>query len=144
MPRLTVHQLAKEEVYRDIIRVNQEHRSDPEGKPIKEGSVCAVTVDGKKRSYAVLRGYEASDLREVRMDYITRENLGVNYDTEYEFQFRPASAWGELSWAWNTSEIGYRIAARLAVVGFVLGVIAFVPILIDLVLWVLRTAFHHK
>jgi hypothetical protein len=127
MPRLEVHQLPKDDVYKDIVRVNERHRRDRQGNPIKEGRVCRV-IANQRRCFAVLRGYEDSDTPRIRMDDFTRkERLGLDVDKSYDFEFRPAGLIGQLRWAWNAAEMGYQVASRIAVMGLVLGCLAFIP-----------------
>ena len=48
MPTLEVHQLSTSEVYRDIVRVNEAHRTDKRMERIKEGRVCLVRANGRE------------------------------------------------------------------------------------------------
>lgn len=125
MPTLEVHQLCSDEVYRDIIRVNEAHRVDKRQKRIREGQVCLVRVNGRK-CFAVLRGYQDCNAPQIRMDDYTRGpfRLNVTEGQTYEFEFRNVGFIGRLRWAWNSSEIGYQVASQLAVVSLALGVVA--------------------
>jgi len=70
------------------------------------------------------------------MDEKTRNRLGgIKIGESYDFTFTPAGLPGQLRWAWNASETGYRVASRLAVIGLILGLLAFVPVLVE---WVKR------
>jgi hypothetical protein len=130
MPKLKVRPIPEEDVYRDIVRIPEVYRTDKKGKTIEESKVCRI--EGTPRSsYAVLRGYQISSNAEIHMDERTRNRLGVQLDELHDFKFRPAGLWGELDWALNASETGYRVASRLAIIGFILGVLAFIPVLAD-------------
>ncbi len=136
MPRLKVRQIPDEDVYKDMVRIAEVYRIDKDGDPIEESTVC--WIDGTPQStVAVLRGYQKSADAEIHMDERTRHRLGVQIDETHEFAFRRAGIWGQLRWAWDASETGYRVASRLAVIGFILGLLAFIPVLKDLVasLW---------
>ncbi len=123
MPRLEVHELNHEDVYKDIIRVNEAHRINKQGENIKEGQVCLVRVEGRK-CLAVLRGCQHSKAPEIRMDEYTREKkLAVLCKHSYEFEFKPVGMIGEFRWAWNATEMGYQVSSRLAVLGFITGVL---------------------
>lgn len=123
MPNLAVHQLVQQDVYRDIIRVNEDHRFDGSGSPIFEGKVCRVRVVGGAKCYAILRGYQASNAAEIRMDDVTRGKLNLKFGETKDFEFQICGPWGQMRWAWNATEIGYQISSRLALIGLVLGLI---------------------
>lgn len=137
MPRLTVRQLKDKDVYKDMVRIAEVYRIDEDGDPIEESTVC--WIDGTPQSsVAVLRGCKKCAYPVIHMDERTRNRLGVQIGDVYEFVFRRAGMWGQLRWAWDASETGYRVASRLAVMGFVLGLLAFIPVLVDLVASVWR------
>jgi hypothetical protein len=122
--------IEEEDVYKDIVRIPEVHRIDRNGKPIEESTVCWI-YGTPHRSIAVLRGYQKSINAEIYMDERTRNRLGVKAGESYEFRFKRARLWGQLIWAWKASETGYRVASRLAVIGLILGLLAFIPVLID-------------
>lgn len=43
--RLEIHQLPTVDTYRDMARIPEDHRLDPKGRKIPEGSVCKVTIN---------------------------------------------------------------------------------------------------
>ena len=137
MPRLKVRLLQDGDVYKDIVRIAEVHRADKNGEIIEESTVCWIS-GGPHSSLAVLRGYQNSDKAEIHMDDRTRARLGVKLDEIHDFEFRRAGLWGQLRWAWSASETGYRVSSRLAVIGLILGVLAFIPVLIDLAKSLLR------
>jgi hypothetical protein len=124
MPKLEVHQLSGAEVYRDIVRVNEAHRTDKRKKPIKEGQVCLIRANGRK-CLAVLRGYQNGNAAEIRMDDYTRgaDKLDLRYLQSYEFEFKKVRFIGKCRWAWNATEMGYQVASRIALIGFVMGLV---------------------
>jgi hypothetical protein len=124
MPLLEVHQLPKEEIYRDMIRVNESHRVNKRTETIKEGHLCLVRANGKK-CFAILRGYQDGVLPEIRMDDYTRgaSRLGLELSKPYEFEFEEVGLIQQWCWAWNATEIGYQVASRIALIGFVMGLI---------------------
>lgn len=121
MPDLQVHQLPSQDIYKDIVRVNEAHRLDRHGKPIGEGQVCLIRAKGQ-RCFAVLRGFQGGDAQHIRMDDYTRHKLGLFRNETYAFEFEPVSFLGQLRWAWNATEVGYQISLRIAVLGFALGI----------------------
>jgi len=134
MPRLQVHQLNKEDIYKDIIRVNEAHRINRHGATIKEGQVCLVLVNGRK-CLVVLRGHQDSDTPQVRMDDYTRGRLGLRENVSYEFEFKQMGFVGQLRWAWDATEIGYQVASRIAVLGFIMGAIGLVLVIAEHFNW---------
>lgn len=135
MPKLKVFRIAKEDVYKDIVRIPETHRTDKNGNTIEESTVCGVSGT-PKTSFVVLRGYEDSTEAEIHMDDSTRIRLGVKLHETYDFQFKPARFSGQLRWAWKASETGYRVASRLGIAGFILGVLSLLLALPPFVDWI--------
>jgi hypothetical protein len=130
MPTLKVCKIDEEDVYKDIARVPEKHRTDTKGRLLEESTVCRI--DGTTHSsFVVLRGYQESSNAEIHMDDRTRNRLGVELDKCYDFRFKPVGLCGQLKWAWKASETGYRVASRLAIIGLGLGLLAFIPVLFD-------------
>jgi hypothetical protein len=126
---LTVHQLDKEDVYRDRIRIPTIHRGT-----IGEGVVCKLSVAGKSMLLEV-RGMANDDLaheRVIRLDDVTRGKLGVHTGMTYQFEIREGGWMQQFWWAWNASDPAPRIAARLGILGLVLGMLGAVLGLISL------------
>jgi hypothetical protein len=142
MRTLKVCCLTKEDIYKDIVRIPQVHRIDKDGKPIEESTVCWIR-GAPHVSLAVLRGYRDSENAEIHMDERTRNRLGVQIGDSIKFEFETAGLWGQLKWAWGASETAYRVSSRLAVVGLILGILAFIPaftpVIWDLIRLVVRT-----
>lgn len=116
--KLTVHQLAKPDVYRDLVRIPEIHRVDSKGK-VPEGRVCKLTANGKSLLVSV-RGYEEATDRRICMDAKTRDGLGVTENQEQEFILDRVWWIGQVLWLARASDPFYRIAARLAVVSLAL------------------------
>jgi hypothetical protein len=134
MPRLKVLMIADRDVYKDIVRIPEIHRVDRNGNIIEEATICWIRGTPKK-SVVTLRGFQRSSAPEIRMDERTRLRLGVDSGESYDFEFKHAGMWGQLKWAWRASETGYQVASRLAVIGLVLGILAFLPVLHDWLIW---------
>jgi hypothetical protein len=130
MPILRVLPIADRDVYKDIVRIPEAHRVDKKGKTIEEATVCWVHGTPKKHVVTV-RGFQLSSAPEIRMDDRSRGRLGVRSGESYPFEFTRAGICGQLWWAWSASETGYKVASRLALIGLLLGVLAFIPILQD-------------
>ena len=129
--KLTVHQLTGADVYRDIVRIPEEHRFDPQQKKFKAGRVCRLTV-GEASRFVVLRGVEGYDAHKkclkpcIHMDEVTRDDLKVSIGQDCEFQVQPVRWLGQLWWALDATEIGYRISSQIALVSIFLGILSVV------------------
>jgi hypothetical protein len=104
--RLTVGSAEREGVFRDIARIPEEHRVAPDGRPIKEGTVCSLTV-GTELSYVLLRGLGTSKEAVICLDERKRNELGLALGATADFDLRPAGLVGQFLWAWHAS--GARI-----------------------------------
>lgn len=124
---LVVHRLCRAEVYRDLARIPQRYRIDRNGHAIEEGQVRRIRV-ALKTAYVILRGDTASTEPTIRLDDKVREKLGIHLGQKYDVVIERV-CFAELRWAWGATEIGYRLATRLAVVSLVLGFIGFLPVL---------------
>jgi hypothetical protein len=130
--RLEVHDHFKEDVYLDRVRIPVLHRGT-----IGEGRVAKLSVDLKDIRVEV-RGLSGESKAIIRMDEITRSKLGLESNKTYLFEVREEHWSGQFLWAWNASDATARIAARLGLIGVLLGLIAIVPLLKDLVCLLLR------
>ena len=117
--KLTIHQLAKPEVYKDLVRIPEIYRLDSKGKTIPEGAVCKITAKGKSVLVSV-RGYEEQDDHRICMDAKTRNGLGVSDKEEHDFTLDRVGWIGQVLWLARASDPFYRIAARLAAVSLAL------------------------
>lgn len=131
MDKLKIIQAAKEDVYRDIIRIPEEHRLDINGKVVPEGSVCKICA-ADKSIYVIVRG--CSDVTEpvVYIDERIRNSLSLQKGDEVEMSLCPAGFWGQFWWAWTASDPAYRIAARMGLLSVVLGFLGLVLGLLSL------------
>jgi hypothetical protein len=127
--KLTVVQISRDEVYRDMARVPEADRKEPGGEPIKEGGICCVKV-ANKAILLSLRGAGNNSTRTIQLDDRTRNALGLNEGDTLDFEFRQVGWLGQFLWAWRASDPAYRIAARFGLIslslsafGVVLGVV---------------------
>ena len=123
--KLTVQQAAKEDVYKDIVRVSEQYRADTHGVIVPEGSVCRIVAAGRA-AYGILRGLGSSSERVITIDERLRNLLHLSDGCEVDFHFKKAGFWGQFRWAWSASDPAYRVAARLALLSVVLGAIGLV------------------
>lgn len=134
---LEVHQIKKDDIYKDIIRIKQESRGD-----LREGRVHKfITKHGS--GYFILRGNQEVDSADrILMDDITRDTLHLCRDAKYRFQIEEATFWGELRWAWGAVDPAYRVSAKLGVLSFGLGILALAPVAWSMLDWVIGLMCH--
>ncbi|MHB8347389.1 MAG: hypothetical protein ACYDHM_09425 [Acidiferrobacterales bacterium] len=81
--KLTVQCAAKEDVYKDILRVPEQHRLDARGHVIPEGSVCKIMISDRM-AYGIVRGASRSLQPEIHMDERLRNLLHVEVSEKIE------------------------------------------------------------
>ena len=129
--KLKVQQAAREDVYRDIVRVAEKYRLDTHGEVVPEGSVCRIVALGGA-AYGIMRGLGNSSEQLISMDERLRNLLHLSEGDEVEIQFKTMGFWGQFQWAWNASDPAYRVAARLGLLSVILGALGLVLGLISL------------
>lgn len=126
-----IEEARSDDVYHDIARIPACYRKDPDGKPIKEGLICCITIRGISR-HLILRGDLNASSATIRLDDITRNAFGVQKGDEEEVRMQPAGLINQTRWAWNASDPSYRIASRLGVISLILGAIGLILGLVSL------------
>ena len=127
---LEVHQIWDEDAYRNRARIRAVHRGT-----ISEGKIVKFSVNDKSVLVEV-RGNSREEGKIIRIDEITRVLLGVQEHTTYTFKAREVGWLGQFLWAWNASDSAARIAARLGLIGVILGLIGVVPLLKEFFRWI--------
>ena len=124
---LTVTKARKDDVYKDVVRINEKSRGD-----LRAGRVhkfCTI----EKSAYFILRGSdEESDVGKILMDDASRNTMGLLCGQKYIFEIIEVGFWGELRWAWGAVDPTYKVAARLGVISFALGLVAVLPLARDI------------
>jgi len=124
---LTVEAIDKEEVYLDRVRVPVVHRGT-----IGEGRVCRLTVNRKSVLVEIRGVRDPSAGKIILTDEVTRGKLVIFTHQQYQFEIEEVGWLSQFWWAWNASDPTPRIAARLGVLGFILGAIGVVLGLVPL------------
>lgn len=78
------------------------------------------------KNFALKRNLAHVHSQCIHMDDVTRKLLDISSTRSARFEITPVGWWGQLKWAWRATEISYRIASRLAVVGLALGLVALI------------------
>jgi len=133
--KLIVKEAWAPDVYRDHIRVYEKQRIDDCGKIIKEGSICEISVEeNSNKILAILRGNEKDSERDsvIRIDNYLRQELGVEEGSKYGFIFRKVGFFGQLRWALNSTEPGYRISAYIAIVSLLISILSLLPFILKI------------
>jgi hypothetical protein len=123
--KLRVRKLDKEDVYRGLIRVPQQHRKDPSGREIPEGSVIEVKT-GSKSLLGVVRGDPGATDPSIRMDELFRNRLEVEPDGEYDFELKRKGVFAEFRFHWSSPEPANRFAMRMAILSVAAGILGLI------------------
>jgi hypothetical protein len=114
---LRVYPMLEDDVYKDMARIPEQHR-----KPIKEGSICKVSF-GDHTKYLIVRGAPEQLGNGIMLDELTRNALEVQSGMTYTFRIKHAGPFEQIKWACTLADAGPRIAAWLAVVSVILGIV---------------------
>jgi len=114
---LEVHQQPLPDVYRDRARIPELFRGC-----IREGRICKLSVGGQN-TLLEIRGYQDASKPIMRLGELSRRALGVEAGKTYAFCIREVFWIGQFRWAWNAADSAARIAARLGLLGTLLGIL---------------------
>jgi hypothetical protein len=118
---LKVQNLASEDTWKDIVRINKGFRKDRVELHIPRGKICRITV-GKNSKWVIVHGREPKD-NVIQMDLTTRLALEVETEQPYEFSLDQLPWIKTLWFPWKASDPMYRLPAQLSIVSFFLGVV---------------------
>jgi hypothetical protein len=130
--RLAVRSIALRDVYQDVVRISEKSRGG-----LQTGRIHKVKV-GRKAAHFILRGSHPNNDGKILMDEASREKLGLEPSAECVFHIREVGFWGEILWVWGAINPAYRIAGRLGVLSFILGVLAIGPLAWEILVWSFR------
>jgi hypothetical protein len=116
---LTVTDPPERDIYKDSVRINIHDRVGH-----TKGHVYKLFV-GNRMARVFLRGTDQPGT--ITMDLETRDRLGVRLNEPILIKLQKGF-WivDELIWAWRASDPAYRIASKLGVLSFLLGVLSLV------------------
>lgn len=107
-----------DDVYKGVVRIGKADRGH-----LKTGKLHKFSCSTGTGRF-ILRGLSPNEKGNVRLDQDTRDALGVvPGSTAIAFTITEANGWDELAWAWNSTDPGYRVATRLAIFTFILGLV---------------------
>lgn len=116
--RLKVHGADEDDVYEDIVRIPEKDRGE-----LKTGAIHRFST-AKGAAYFILRGSKPDNAGKILMDKASRDKLSLNPSEECDFDIREAGFWGEFCWVWRATNPVYKVAGRLGVLSFFLGIVA--------------------
>ena len=131
--RLEVHQQLERDIYRDIVRIPEEHRRDTQGRIVREGTIVKIIVPGEMSKVVWLRGMEGETKALIRMDDKTRNALGLGTNQQYDFKIQSVGCYRKFRWASDSSDPVVCIATWLGAISVTLGVIGVLMAVIALV-----------
>ena len=114
--KLHVFQADREDIFRDMVRVDTSHRPG-----ILAGQVFRVTVNNTT-ILAIARGAPKNNAAGIWLDDAMRSRLGLQNGTEVDFKFDKARWSDNFLWLWKASDPVNRTAGRLGLISLVLGV----------------------
>jgi hypothetical protein len=115
---MRVYPAWREDVFKDIARIPERDRDG-----IREGSVCSIFVNGKKKKL-IVRGLDEELNGGIMLDEITRKAMGnLQVGLSYDFSIKEDGIWGHIKWACTVSDSGARIAAWIGVISLALGLL---------------------
>jgi len=123
--KLKIMPAAKEDIYRDIIRVHEKYRIDINNSLIAEGSVCRLSANSRS-VYGLARGLDKKPEPVIQMDERLRNILCINKGDVVEIEIKKVGFVGQFRWAWKSSDPAYQVMAKLAVLSVGLGIIGFI------------------
>src|SRR5881397_2841825 len=107
---LRVCQAAKDDLYKDFVRIPEVHRVDIEGRRVKNGEICEISVDGGIGTTLTLaRGMIGITEPCIFMDEKTRLDLGITDQSEHDFRLVRVGWLKQFKWAWDASHPIARI-----------------------------------
>lgn len=118
-----------DDVYRDIVRISEATRQG-----LKTGRIYKFAVEGASAHF-ILRGTGPENDGKMLIDEAARSKLNLAAGSEVAIRISEAGWLGELAWMWSATDPTYRIAGRLGVLSFLLGLIATIPLVAALVSW---------
>ena len=115
---LTVKDAALSDVFDDVARLHLDHR------PAAKAGRIILIQNGKLKAYAVARGLASGMSKDqISIDSALRERLNVKVNQAYNLKLRRVGFWGEVRWAWDSTNAMPRVAARLGAISFLLGIV---------------------
>ena len=98
--RFRVQRAAKEDIYRDFVRVSEQYRSDAHGRTIPEGSVRKIRTP-HATAYGIARGAPHWPEATVALDERLRNILSIAVGEEIDIRLAKVGLCGQLCWAWQ-------------------------------------------
>jgi hypothetical protein len=119
--KLRVAEIAPQDTWKDIVRINNAHRRDVNNKHVPRGAICQIGV-GDNRKWAIVHGLREPD-GVIQMDLNLRLALDVEIGREYDFALRRMPWFKSLWFPWVASDTIYRVPAQLSILSFAIGTI---------------------
>lgn len=120
--KLSVKKASQQDVYQDIVRIHEDYRLTAKGKIIPEGSACRISI-GKNSCYVIIRGIGELE-KSIFIDERSRNKLDIRIGDDVDVALKgPLGTFGQFLWAWNSSDMAYRVASRLALISVILGIV---------------------
>jgi hypothetical protein len=119
--KLRVAEIAAQDTWKDIVRINNAHRRDADNKHVPRGAICRIAV-GDNKKWVIVHGLKELD-NVIQMDLNMRLALDVEIGREYDFALRRMPWFKSLWFPWVASDTIYRVPAQLSILSFAIGTI---------------------
>lgn len=119
--KLEVRKLPDHDCWRDLVRLPREFRTDIAGEHIHRGSICEITINGRRKLLTVRGWDEGGDV--IMLDQSTRQHFDIHAGDIHEVQLKRGGWIAHVRWAWNAADPGYRIPFQISMVSLALGLV---------------------
>jgi len=117
MVSLLVHELDKDEVFQDIVKVHYSHR-----KGAYAGQIICLRAKGVP-VLAAARGAPNNDTGGIWLSSAMIGRLGLERGKKTDFEINKARWDQQFAWLWRATDPANRTAGRLGIISFILGLI---------------------
>lgn len=111
----------------DIVRIHYKARGED---AFPRWSVARLECNGKCK-YVVVLGHENAE-NIIQLDIDHRFAFGVEKNSEAVFELTPAGFWGNIRYLLGAHDPMLRLPAWISIVSFFLGMVSFVPMIVEL------------
>jgi hypothetical protein len=119
----------REDIGKDRIRIHYTRRNGTQ-----RFTIMQVTA-GKNSRLLCVMGHDG-DKSEARMDMDLRSSFDKELEQKIELDMSPVGWSGKLRWYLFATDPAVHVPAWLGVWSFLIGMISFIPLFIDLVKWI--------
>ena len=136
--QLTVHEMPRDEVFRDRVRFDSSYRPE-----IGAGSICLLRA-GWRATLVEVRQPIYGEMGIIFADMDTRRRLRIAPGSSYDFKYCKVGTVGEFIWLWRAADPISRTTGKLGVLALALGILSFLLAIPPFVDWLEQHNFVGK